>query len=112
MVDWYFSIYEGNLNKIITEVNETNVNEKNNEGYTRLHIAVLYKKVNIVEFLLSQKAETNTQCNRGSSPLWFARNDTTLTKMLVDAGATIKSEPKKENNPESKYNEKIEAEDM
>lgn len=49
--------------------NQSAVNEK---GQTLLHIAVLYNKMDVVEFLLGKKCDVNVTDNCGETPLHYA----------------------------------------
>lgn len=84
-------ICEGDLDKVKSLITSQNINTKNEDGFTPLHLAVLYSKVDIVKFLVSQGADTNAQRNDNTSILHTANSfhNSEIIKSLVDAGATV-----------------------
>lgn len=62
------------------------INEKNNEGLTALHIAILRKDYPLIDYLLSKKANPNIKDEEGYTPLHYVavniQNDNFLTKKL------------------------------
>ena len=75
--------------KLLVE-NGVNLNAKNSEGYTPLHIAAKEGKKDIVEYLISQKVEINPLDNDGYTPLDWTRaqcgGDTPISQSLKKAG--------------------------
>ena len=70
------------------------VNRKNRDGYTALHLAAANNKHHIVKVLLSHGADINTNnCDDYARPIdWAANRGHLLTvKILLENGATINS---------------------
>ena len=70
------------------------VNEKDEEGRTPLHLAVLKKDREIVEYLLRNGANPNARDNKGKTPLHYAAeakdHNLTLSLMLAKSDPLIK----------------------
>ncbi len=81
------------------------INDLDNRGYTPLATSIIYDKNDIVQFLISKKADTNkkSQPNKHSkvSPLDLAtkHKNTTIIKALIKNGADISGEGKEGINP-------------
>lgn len=85
------AIHQGNLDKVKSIITPQNINIKNNDGYTPLHYAVFWDKVDIVKYLVSQGADTNSQLYDNTSVLRTAKyfKIDEIIKCLTDAGATV-----------------------
>ena len=72
------------------------VNERDNNGSTPLHLAVLLKKEAAVNILLSNWAEIDQQDNRGNTPLHHAayKNHTEIMELLLHQNANVNIEDK------------------
>ncbi|EAX95437.1 ankyrin repeat protein, putative [Trichomonas vaginalis G3] len=66
-----------------------NINEKNNDGDTALHIATKYNNKEFVELLISYGAYVNEKNNRGKTSLEIAKRNNCegIVKLLVSHGA-------------------------
>jgi len=51
---------------------KADVNAKNSDGNTALHIAAIYGYKDMAEFLLASKADVNGKNNKGETPLRLA----------------------------------------
>ncbi|MDR1235455.1 MAG: ankyrin repeat domain-containing protein [Holosporaceae bacterium] len=71
--------------------NGAEVNRKNDEGYSSLHIAVMREHTNVVVILLDNKANIDEQGNAGNSPLHIAamHGRRNVVEILLDRGANI-----------------------
>ncbi len=65
------------------------LNEKDNYGYTPLHLAVRKGDIEIVKYLLSLKPDLNTQDKFGDTPLIDSarNNNIEISKILICSGA-------------------------
>jgi hypothetical protein len=71
--------------------NGANVNEKNSLGWTPLHAAVNFAKIDIVRSLLDKQADVNAQDNAGKTPLYMAveSGQMEMVKLLINAKANL-----------------------
>ncbi|KAJ5075427.1 ankyrin repeat ph and sec7 domain containing protein secg-related [Anaeramoeba ignava] len=94
MVDLYFAILEGSIEKIQECLKHENVNSKYNN--TPLHFSCqMTVRENVVKFLLDSGADVNTRNN--DTPLHFACENTSnyrVIQLLLDRGAEINAENK------------------
>eukprot|EP00795_Rhopilema_esculentum_P014481 gene14481-5544_t len=90
------AIAKGNFDALLRkiEVNEMTANTVFTSGLTALQVACQYEQLEVVDMLLKSRAVVNDQgTQNGSSPLHLAvqRNNLSLAKMLVEAGAKLSS---------------------
>ncbi len=92
-------IVEGNLIKVekyLKIANEINLKDKN--GKTPLHLACIHSMYEITKFLISKNADLNIKDNNGNTPLFDAvfnsNGDVKIITILVENGAN----PLLENN--------------
>jgi len=74
------------------------VNARNSDGETPLHKAVENDKTELVEFLLSNGANSNAQDNQGKTPLHKAGN-TTIIELLLAQNANSNAQDNWGNTP-------------
>lgn len=83
--------YEEEVLKQLDEMEEVNVKDKN--GYSYLHIAVQSGAVNVIRKLLTQGADINIVDKFGKTPLMVAiagyNGDRTIIDLLLENGADI-----------------------
>ncbi len=82
--------------QLLLNFSNINVNIKNLEGDTPLHISVYHDHLDIVKLLLTKGANPNLANNNGVTPLHNAAFNSNLeiVKLLVDYGANINAENK------------------
>lgn len=104
------SIFDGDLDKIKSLITPQNINTKNESGFTPLHLAVLYSKIDIVKFLVLQGADTNAQRNDNKSILNSVKffNNSEIIKCLVDAGSTLDTEEIVDKQEQERYKQEQE----
>jgi ankyrin repeat protein len=86
--------------KILTKhTNPNDLNQKNSEGNTAIHFAVENNDVEILKYLISNKAEINVVNNLGHSPLYKAvtLGNVEIVGILLKEGADPNSEDIKGN---------------
>ena len=90
-----------------------NINTKNNEGKTALHIACENQDVTIVEYLISQGSEVNLKDNEGKTPLHYAsiHDEIDIINLLLSRGADKTTPDKKGLTPFS-YAQKDETKEI
>ncbi|WP_342273918.1 ankyrin repeat domain-containing protein [Spiroplasma endosymbiont of Phycita roborella] len=94
---WELAIIE-KKNKIAKYlINKIEVDKKNKNGQTPLHLAVRYKNKDIVKFLLENNANLNIKDNWDDTPLFDAQNvnNVEIFKLLVKKGADLTKKNKK-----------------
>ncbi len=64
------------------------INAKNTNGYTALHMAVSKSHKDIVEFLIAKGADVNARSRSGSTPLHLAKRED-IAKILLASGVEI-----------------------
>lgn len=70
--------------------NGTNVNAKDENGYTPLHAASEYGRLELIEYLVEQGADVNIRDNDGDTPLHAAESPI-VAEVLIKAGANSRS---------------------
>ena len=77
--------------KSIISKNPAKINERNEFGYSLLHIAVLENKIEIVKYLISQGANVNALDDFNETPLYKALRlgETETVKYLAIHGSNI-----------------------
>lgn len=104
------SIFNGDLDKVKSLITPQNINTKMQDGFTPLHLAIFYSKVDIVKYLVSQGADTNAQRNDNTSILNTAKffNNSEIIKCLVDAGSTLDTEEIVDKQKQERYEQEQE----
>ena len=71
--------------------NGADVNAKNEDGWTPLHLAAIQNAAEVAKVLIANGAEVNANDNRGNTPLYWAessQDDTAeVKKVLIANGA-------------------------
>jgi ankyrin repeat protein len=84
---------QGDLAKVeaLLKENPNLANVKDDEGFTPLHLASFAGKREVVEFLLTRKADINARANDGQTPLHEAAKEghKEVTALLVAKGADV-----------------------
>jgi len=72
------------------------VNAKDTDGQTALHVAVGNKRKDVADLLLSRGADVNAKDGKGYTPLYYAiwNEDLDTVKLLVTKGADVSCTPK------------------
>jgi ankyrin repeat protein len=81
---------KGNLEELQKHLSiNTQINKKNNEGDTALHIAILYGYLECVKLLVKYGANIHTINAQGETPLHLSEENVKICKFLLDNGANI-----------------------
>ena len=64
-----------------------NIDSKNNDGNTAVHLSTESGSDSFLQFLLSKGAKPDIPNNSGLLPIWFAQGNTHITSMLVRYGS-------------------------
>jgi len=77
------------------------VNAKDKDGQTPLHVAADNKRKDVAELLLSHGADINAKDGKGYTPLYYAiwKGDQDIVKSLVTKGADVSYTPKDDYPP-------------
>jgi hypothetical protein len=77
------------------------INIKDNDGWTALHLSASYKRQAVVKLLLMSGANPNARTLSGNTTLHLAcfEGDLQLTKLLIDYGANVNSRGKNGSTP-------------
>lgn len=87
-------IEQGKLSEVKQRFTNSNqINQKNAQGQSLLHIAALKDDTEMVQFLLAMKADLDARDNSGDTPLSAAINSDCLqtARLLAEAGSNIYS---------------------
>jgi ankyrin repeat protein len=96
------SVSKGELSKVKDFVNKgADINIKNKDGKTPLHIAVENNYEDIIKFLLENKADVNVKDNEGNTPLHIAikKGNYFVIKELIKFGADKNAKNNKGETP-------------
>lgn len=68
-----------------------NINVKNLNGQTPLHVAILTNNIEIAKYLIEKGADLNIKDCKGQTPLYLAilKNNVEIAKLLIKKGANI-----------------------
>lgn len=82
---------EGDLEKARSLLSSSNLNAKNQHGYTSLALAIKGGFLDLVKLLIDNGASPNAINNAGQSPLFLAcwHNRPAIVQMLLDAKADV-----------------------
>ena len=83
---------EVEIGRLLLEQKFVNIDERTSiDGYTPLHVAVLYGNARFVHFLLGEFADMNLQDKKGGTPLHIAAafGDKALAKALLDGNTNV-----------------------
>ncbi|KEG04319.1 conserved Plasmodium protein, unknown function [Plasmodium vinckei vinckei] len=88
-----------NISKLLIEKN-INVNEKNKDGKTSLHIACEHNYLKGIELLLKNKADINSTDSQNNTPLITSikRNNEEAARLLIENNADINVKDKNKNS--------------
>jgi len=92
------AIFDGNIEAVKQHLAAgTDVNAKDDNGWTPLHFAVYYGHKEIVELLITKGAEVNAKDNNGWTPLHLAAENgrKQVAELLIANGADVNA---KDNN--------------
>ena len=92
------AVFDGNIEAVKQHLAAgTDVNAKDDNGWTPLHFAVYYGHKEIVELLIAKGADVNAKDNNGWTPLHFAagRDHKEIVELLIAKGANVNA---KDNN--------------
>lgn len=89
--NWHIFRYYTSIISNVLITRNIDINAKNNQGYTPLHIATVHKDEEMVRFLIWNKANINVTNKLGWPPLHLAiqSGDQEMTKLLIQKGADI-----------------------
>ena len=81
----------GDVDSVRFLISKTDINEKDEHGYTPLHIAAMLNRFEIAKELIEKGAEVNTRDRYKDTPLLDAtrNNYTKMSRLLVCSGAKI-----------------------
>ncbi len=84
----FMYIKNGDITKVRSEFTKDNININNNQGFTPLHYAIIYKKIDIAKVLIDKGADINKKDNSGRTPLnvaiFYNITDESLLDKLID----------------------------
>ncbi len=86
------AVTDGNISAINALLaSGANINAKNFEGWTPLHMAVMKNSRDIVELLISKGADVNAKGSRGLTPLHGAaiKGQRDIAELLISKGANV-----------------------
>lgn len=102
-----FSLIKSNNIESVQQLikQKANINIKNQDGYTPLHLAATGGNLNIAKLLINNGANINAKDQQDSTPLHavqqlFARKDyEEIAKLLIEKGADFNAKNKSGNTP-------------
>ena len=95
-------VKEDDFDKVRIALNfRAEVNVKDNSGWTPLHWAVDYNRLEIAQFLIPSGAELNAKDKLGQTPLHRAavRNSLAVAELLISSGADLDAKDNRGNTP-------------
>lgn len=80
------AIFEGNIHKVQSILNEDNIEATTSSGLTALHMAIKKRDLLLVKLLINADADVDAQDNKGFSVLYYAvmQNQLKIAKLLLD----------------------------
>lgn len=90
-----------NLKRLVHLAPNLDIDFKSTYGYTPLHLAILYKRTPVSQFLIEQKASVNMRTPKQETPLHLAtqRNLKEVVLSLINHGANIEATDDLGNTP-------------
>ena len=69
----------------------SDINKKDNNGQTVLHVAIIEGHEEIIKFLISKRVDLNIKDSSGSTALFYAvtKNQKNIIKLLLEKGANV-----------------------
>ena len=69
----------------------SDINKKDNNGQTVLHVAIIEGHEEIIKFLISKRVDLNIKDSSGSTALFYAvtKNQNNIIKLLLEKGANV-----------------------
>eukprot|EP00656_Telonema_subtile_P022196 TRINITY_DN2328_c0_g1_i2.p1 TRINITY_DN2328_c0_g1~~TRINITY_DN2328_c0_g1_i2.p1 ORF type:complete len:252 (+),score=52.13 TRINITY_DN2328_c0_g1_i2:148-903(+) len=104
-VDVHKAAKEGNVPaiKFVCHCAPSRVNEHDRDGDTPLHHATLSNQLHVAQKLIKYRADPNSRCNRGDTPLHRAGssryNNDAVAKLLLISGAEVNAQSKNGSTP-------------
>ena len=91
MVDIFSTIIAGRFDEYLSAIDGADVNVKNDDGASLLHITIAYRRSDIAKDLLSRGVDINIKNREGMSPLISAiiSKQFDFAKTLIQKGADI-----------------------
>jgi pectate lyase len=98
----YSAVQLGDLGRVKAFLEQgLDINAKDKDGRTALHIAVSNKGIEVAKLLIEKGANVDTKNNKGYTPLYSAiwNNDPNMVDLLVRNGADVNYTPEKDYPP-------------
>jgi ankyrin repeat protein len=91
VMDQFRAARDGNLQRLRVVLTPNNVNNRDRNGWTALHIAAEYGFADCVKYCVEMHANVNAHENVGSTPLHVAslNDNVEVVRLLLDMGAIV-----------------------
>jgi len=86
------AVVDGDIERVKSEIAAgVDINSKNRQGWTLLHIAIYHKHTDISKLLIEKGADVNIRDNRGRAPIHLAveTGQKEIVEMLIAKGADL-----------------------